>query len=96
MKIDDWDALELKTHYMYRRYLFRTMPRIPPIPDNELAYECAKYGMDVVWHEGVGMYMVGRENDYYGVIGADWRDEGIDLPSVVAELAVFGPFGVDP
>lgn len=92
----DWDELRLKVKYRYREWLFRTEPKIPPTTDNELATECAKYGMDVVWYEGLGMYLIGRGDQYYGVIGADWREDGIDMAAVIAELSVFGAFGVEP
>lgn len=94
----DWGALKSKVKYRYREWLFQTTDKMLPTPDsdNELVAECAKYGMDVVWHMDLGMYLVGREESYYGVIGADWREEGIDMPAVVAELFVTGTFGVEP
>jgi hypothetical protein len=92
----DWDELRLKVRYRYREWLFRNMDETSPVADNELAAECAKYGMDVVWHEGLGMYLIGMGDQYYGVIGADWREDGIDMPAVIAELFVTGVFGVDP
>ena len=92
----DWDKLRLKVRYRYREWLFRKMGETPPVTDNELVAECAKYGMEVKWYEGLGMYLVGVPDRYYGVIGADWREEGIDMPAVIAELSVFGAFGVEP
>jgi hypothetical protein len=94
----DWEMLKSKVKYRYREWLFQTMDKMAPAPDsdNELIAECAKYGMEVVWHEGLGMYLVGAEDRYYGIIGADWREEGMDMPEAIAELFVTGTFGVDP
>jgi hypothetical protein len=92
----DWEALSLKTQYRCSEYFYRMSAKIPPTTDNELIAECAKYGMEVVWHEGLGMYLIGKGDQYYGVIGEDWREEGIDMPAVIAELFVTGTFGVEP
>lgn len=96
MTLIDWDAVRSKTKHRCREYFFRTMPKIPPTVDNELARVCAEYGMEAVWHEGAGIYLVGKDDRYYGVIGADWREEGLDLSAVIAELFVTGTFRVDP
>ncbi len=90
------DRSRARISHLYRQYIFETMDKLPRSSDDKLVAECAKYGLDVVWYEGTGMYLVGSRGSYYGVIGADWEEEGIDLPTVVAELAVFGPFGSVP
>lgn len=86
----DWNALGWKTQHRCRG------SKIPPSVDNELVRVCGEFGMEAVWHEEVGMYLIGEGDRYYGVVDPDWREEGLDLSAVIAELFVTGTFRVDP